>query len=167
MFVCFHAGGLRSQIYLIRIPHALCQQAVLLCFSCNCHYLSAGIRHITLLTPGRPASSSSSSWGQYWLGHFLLFLLSPRYSLGSTIAELLRLPRFHFSSARSSPRWEVGQPGKAQGTAGAEFLQACSSSQQQCSVSEAQSLETIQYLLSNVQNLLQDQIWSGMWWPHH
>lgn len=68
VFVRFHAGGLRSQIYLTRIPDSLCSQAILLCFSYYSHYLLAGIRHIALLIPGLPASSCFSSLGTVLIG---------------------------------------------------------------------------------------------------
>lgn len=77
-FVCFHAGGLRSQIYLTRSPHPYVdrQSFCLLCYS---HYLLAGIHHTALLIPSHSVSispfflgtiliSSSSFWPQVFVG---------------------------------------------------------------------------------------------------
>lgn len=95
MFVCFHAGGLRSQISLTRIPPSLCWQAVPLCLSLP---LSRNMPHcpthpgppclLLLLLPG-----DSTDWNT-----LLLFLPSPRYALGTAMAALLKVPLFAVSA---------------------------------------------------------------------
>lgn len=97
MFVCFHAGGLRSQIYLTRIPRSLCEQAALLSFSSYSHYLLAGMRNVAPLVPGPLPSLALPSLGQLRLEHFFLFLPSPSCALGTAIAGLLKVPHFPVS----------------------------------------------------------------------
>lgn len=77
-FVCFHAGGLRSQIYLTRSPHP-CVARQSFCSPLYSHYLLAGIHHTALLIPGHFVSispfflgtiliSSSPFWPQVFAG---------------------------------------------------------------------------------------------------
>ena len=66
-FVCFHAGGLRRQIYLTRSPHPYVDRQSF-CLPCYSHYLLAGIHHTALLIP-----SHSVSIFPFFLGTILIF----------------------------------------------------------------------------------------------
>lgn len=123
IFVCFHAGGLRSQIYLTRSPHPYVDRQSF-CLSCYSHYLLAGIHHTALLIPGHSVSispfflgtiliSSTFFWPQVFVGDCHNWA-----SKGATCPSVALI--------KLSPRQEAKRR-RAQGTTRAEFLPAFSS----------------------------------------
>lgn len=96
MFVCFHVGGLRSQICLPRILLSQCSQAILLFLLSLSLPLSSSTPHCPLI----PASLSLSLLlpGDSPDGNSGLFLPSPRYSLGTALSGLLQVTHFPISA---------------------------------------------------------------------
>lgn len=111
VFVCFHAGGLRSRIYLTRIPRSLCRQTGLLC---SLAALTTSQQDTPLCpAPQAPASSSSSSPGTAPVGTLSSSSPAPVPAGASNGATAP-----HSSSAGLAPRQEVRRPGGGRGQHG-------------------------------------------------
>lgn len=140
------------------VPRSLCYQAVL----CLSRLLSLPLGRNTPRCPARPRPPCllllCLPWGQHCLGHNSSSSLSPQVfpggchcwaSASATVAG--------FTPTRLIPRQEVRQQKRAWGARRAGFSEALASFQWQLLVSRSTVFGD--HAVSNVQNLLQNQVW--------